>query len=84
MVCTFFGHSDCYDLDALLLQNTIERLITDGVDTFYVGHQGNFDRMVFSCLLKLRENFPNIVFSVVLAYLPTKKSEYDSYYNFSI
>lgn len=84
MVCTFFGHSDCYDLDATLLQNTVEQLITNGVNTFYVGHQGNFDSMVFNCLTKLREKFPNIVFSVVLAYLPTKKSEYDSYYDFSI
>ena len=26
-VCTFFGHSECYGLDAAVLQNAIENLI---------------------------------------------------------
>ena len=49
MVCTFFGHRDDYGLDIKLLYKTIERLIEDGVDTFYVGNQGHFDRTVLGC-----------------------------------
>ena len=54
MICTFFGHSDCFDLDEQKLQRAIEKLILDGVDTFYVGNQGCFDRIVFECLLQLQ------------------------------
>ena len=84
MICTFFGHSDCFDLDEQKLQRAIEKLILDGVDTFYVGNQGCFDRIVFECLLQLQKIYQHIRVSVVLAYLPTKQSEYDPYSNYSI
>lgn len=70
MVCTFFGHRECYGLEARLIQDEIEKLIDAGVDTFYVGNQGNFDRMALHCLRKICENHPHIRFAVVLAYLP--------------
>ena len=54
MVCTLFGHSQCYGLDANVLMNALEQLIQKGVDTFYVGNQGDFDRMVFECLRRRR------------------------------
>lgn len=79
MVCTFFGHKDCFDLDANILKNAIEELIHKGVNTFYVGHQGHFDGMVLGCLAELKKTYPNISFAVVLAYLPTQKPEYDLY-----
>ena len=60
MVCIFFGHRDCYGLDAESLRQAIEELIGNGVDTFYVGHQGGFDSMVFSCLTKLKETHPQL------------------------
>lgn len=44
--CTFFGHRECYGLDTAVLQAAIEALIHNGVDTFYVGHQGGFDVLV--------------------------------------
>ena len=47
---------------------------------FYVGNNGNFDTMVRRQLEDLSQTFP-ITYSVVLAYLPTKKSEYDDYTN---
>lgn len=75
--CTFFGHRECYGLDAQHLQNTIEDLIQQGVDTFYVGNQGDFDSMVYGCLKQLRLAYPHIHVSVVLAYLPTGKREED-------
>ena len=83
-VCTFFGHSDGYGLDETLLQRTIEDLILQGVDTFYVGNHGYFDGVVFSCLKKLKNVYPHISLAVVLAYLPKQKSEYDIYQGYSM
>ena len=74
MVCTFFGHSDCYGLDKNLLQSAIEELIINGVDKFYVGNHGHFDSTVYRCLIKLKERHQHISISVVLAYLPTQKN----------
>ncbi len=67
VVCTFFGHSDCYELESKALQKAVEELVAKGVDTFYAGHQGHFDSMVFSCMTALKENYPHLSFSVVLA-----------------
>lgn len=76
-VCTFFGHSDCCDLQPAVLRQAIEELIDSGVDTFYVGHQGRFDAMVLSCLKELQKTHPRLRFWVVLATLP--KTAYDTY-----
>ena len=73
--CTFFGHRECYSLNEQLLANLIEGLIQKGVDTFYVGNQGQFDSMVYSCLKQLRKDYPHIRVCVVLAYLPTEQDE---------
>lgn len=84
MICTFFGHRECYSLDEKSVERAIAELIENGVDTFYVGHQGNFDSMVFECLKRLKEVYQNISFSVVLAYLPAHKTKYDLYQGYSI
>ena len=78
-VCTFFGHSACYGLDKAVLRNAIENLIKQGVTQFLVGNHGQFDGMVFSCLQELSKDDPPISYSVVLAYLPAHKQEYDIY-----
>ena len=72
--CTFFGHRDCYGLAGEQLCSAIEELIQQGVDTFYVGNQGQFDALVYGCLKRLRDRFPQIRICVVLAYLPTEKA----------
>ena len=77
VACTFFGHRECYGLDSPVLHQAIEELIVKGVDTFYVGHQGQFNSMVYSCLKQLSKRHPHIRVCVVLAYLPTEKNEYD-------
>lgn len=71
--CTFFGHSECYGLDEALLSRTVEALICQGVDTFYVGNQGRFDSGVYFCLKRLQKRYPNIRVAVVLAYLSGEK-----------
>ena len=75
MVCTFFGHSECFGLNKKLLKNTIEKLINEGVDKFYVGNQGTFDSTVLECLIDIQKLYSHIEISVVLAYLPNNISK---------
>ena len=41
--------------------------------------QGQFDAYVHSELKKLKQEYPQINYAVVLAYVPGKKTEYDDY-----
>lgn len=67
----FFGHRDVtHDIRAKL-QFIIEQLITEEqINSFYVGHQGQFDSMVYSVLKELKAKYPQIRYTVVLAYMP--------------
>ena len=67
----FFGHRDVtHDIRAKL-QFIIEQLITEKqINSFYVGHQGQFDSMVYSVLKELKVKYPHIRYAVVLAYMP--------------
>ena len=78
-VCTFFGHGECYGLDPAVLRSAIAELIEQDVTEFVVGNHGAFDAMVFSCLQDLSEVYPEISYSVALAYLPTHKEDCDIY-----
>ena len=79
-VCTFFGHRDCPETIKPRLREVLIDLITNhGVDMFYVGHQGQFDVYVHSELKKLKQEYSQINYAVVLAYMPGKKTEYDDY-----
>ena len=78
-VCTFFGHSECYGLDAVTLRSTIEDLIKQGVTEFLVGNQGQFDAMVRNCLKSLQQQYPDIRYTVVLAYLPKEKEKFEDF-----
>lgn len=84
MKCTFFGHADAYNINLTVLKECIEQLIGEGVNGFYVGNQGNFDRAVYDCLHQLRVKYPHIHISVVLAYLPennqNQKASMDAIY----
>ncbi len=69
--CCFFGHREVTHNIRDKLTSIIEKLITeDGVTDFYVGHQGQFDTMVYSVLKELKAKCPQIRYTVVLAYLP--------------
>ena len=69
--CTFFGHRDCPSSIKGKLYEEVERLICNhGVDTFYVGTQGSFDRMAYAALVELRKQYQHIKVYRVLAYMP--------------
>ena len=65
-----FGHREVTHNIRPKLTATIEKVITeDGVTDFYVGHQGQFDSMVYSVLKELKAYYPKIRYTVVLAYM---------------
>ena len=71
--CCFFGHREVMHNIKKILTDTIENLIVNkNVNNFYVGNQGQFDSMVYTVLKELKEKYPHIKYSVVLAYLPNK------------
>lgn len=75
MICAFFGHKDSPESVRPLLEVAIRRIIEHYPDTtFYVGHNGNFDRMVLSVLKKLSAEITELSYAVILAYLPTGKT----------
>lgn len=69
--CTFFRHRDCPSSIKGKLHKEIDRLICNhGIDTFYVGTHGNFDRMAYAALVELRKRYQHIKVYRVLAYMP--------------
>lgn len=79
MICTFFGHKDSPENIKPVLESTVKQILKCYPNvTFYVGHNGSFDRMALSVLKKLSVDFPGMSYAVILAYLPTGKSEFYS------
>ena len=73
--CTFFGHRDCPDsLKPKLLSVVIDLITNHGVDMFYVGNQGAFDRLVRGVLKEITQEYPPVQYAVVLAYMPSARS----------
>ena len=72
--CTFFGHRDCSENIKPKIRTAVIDLIENhGVTMFYVGNQGNFDRMVRSVLEEVTTAYPEVGYAVVLAYMPPTK-----------
>lgn len=79
-VCTFFGHRECPDTIKLKLRDTlVDLIVSHGVDMFYVGNQGQFDAVVRSILRDLQKEYPQVDYTVVLAYMPGERNDYDDY-----
>ncbi len=72
----FFGHRDVTNDIRSKLQFIIEQLITEKqINSFYVGHQGQFDSMVYSVLKEMKVKYPQIRYTVVLAYMPDEHTK---------
>lgn len=73
MICTFFGHRDCpFQIESTLKREIINLIENFSVDTFYVGNNGNFDKIVYKTLLSLKHSY-KIKIYVIFAYLPTSR-----------
>lgn len=78
--CTFFGHRDCSENIKPKIRTAVIDLIENhGVTMFYVGNQGNFDRMVRSVLKEVTTAYPEVGYAVVLAYMPSAKKSADDF-----
>lgn len=76
MVCAFFGHRDAPIEILDKIKETVINLIEErDVTKFYVGNNGDFDRMALSVLKELSGMYPQISYYVVYAYLPEKGRE---------
>ena len=80
MTCCFFGHKDTPSSVYEKLEEAVEKIIVeDGVSSFLVGNQGQFDSMALSALRKLKLKYPRINYNVVLAYMPAEKEMWNPY-----
>jgi len=81
MTVTFFGHKDTpKNIEPTLRTTLVDLIENKNATVFYIGNNGSFDTMIRRQLEALSQTYP-ITYSVVLAYLPTKKSEYDDFTN---
>lgn len=77
MTCTFFGHSYISeDIKPRLTAAVIDLIENHGVNKFYVGTHGEFDRTAFEVLCELAEKY-DIDFKQVLSKVPGKLDESD-------
>ena len=75
MTVTFFGHRDApTEIRETLKQVIIDLIENHNATTFYVGNNGSFDLMVHSILNESAILYP-IKYNIVLAYLPTTKTD---------
>lgn len=73
MTCTFFGHRDFKNENIDKLRCVVRDLIENqGVNNFYVGHQGNFDWCALVVLREMKEMFLHIDYKVVLSHIGDK------------
>jgi hypothetical protein len=76
MTCTFFGHRDCpSDVYGKLYDTIVYLIENQGVNTFWVGEEGGFDRMVQRVLLEVQGQYPNIACFAVKAYYNPQKTD---------
>ena len=83
--CTFFGHRDApedirYDLKQVL----IDLIENKGVEWFYVGHNGSFDRMVLEELKLFSTVYKHIFYQVVIYTVPDENFTIDGVEDFRI
>ena len=81
MIVTFCGHRDVFDLESISawLNKTVEELIREGADCFYLGGYGQFDALAAAAVRKQKERYLEIRSILVLPYLdrPFDASDYD-------
>ena len=75
-ICAFFGHRDCPEtVKSQIRQAVVDLIENHKVTMFYVGNQGNFDCLVLSVLKETTTAYPGVEYAVVLAYMPSAKSQ---------
>lgn len=70
--CAFFGHRNFgYGNYAAIIKNIVTELIErEGVDLFYNGYRGDFDRLCAGIVYELKGCFKTVKNVMALSYLP--------------
>lgn len=70
--CVFFGHRDFdYSPYKEKLYKICEKLIVEQkVTQFYTGGRGDFDRMAYETIIKLKKRYANVKLTLFLSYMP--------------
>ena len=77
-ICCFAGHSKLYGVEEIYekLLAVIENLVnTEGINEFWVGNYGAFDRLCAGAVRKLKEKYPQICLALVIPYLTSEINE---------
>lgn len=81
MTVSFCGNSRLFEKDRIRkwLFYSLECLIQEGADSFYLGGYGEFDSLAASVVHKLKNNYPDIKSILVIPYLDkrTQDTRYD-------
>ncbi len=78
MTCRFFGHGTCPSDIRPKIKTQVEKIMTESDKVrFYVGNHGQFDEMVRGVMKELTSEGKSVDYSVVLAYMPYQKCEFD-------
>ena len=81
MIVTFCGQREVFDPETVgaWLNKTVEELIREGADCFYLGGYGQFDALAAAAVRKQKERYLKIRSVLVLPYLDRKYdvSDYD-------
>ena len=69
--CFFIGHRNAPEALRPLLDDAVERHITDyGVREFVAGHYGRFDNTAASAVQRAKERHPEVTLTLLLPYYP--------------
>lgn len=73
--CFFIGHREAPDRLLSVLEQEVERHITEyGVTAFTVGQYGGFDALATQAVKKARERHPSVSLALLLPYHPYERS----------
>ena len=69
--CFFIGHREAPDALLPLLEEAVERHITEyGVSSFVVGHYGHFDALAARAVIDAKKRHPEVTLTLLLPYHP--------------
>ena len=81
MIVTFCGHRNVFEQEkvAAWLHRTVEDLIHEGADCFWLGGYGQFDALAAAAVRKQKEQYPQIRSVLVIPYLDRENdaAQYD-------
>lgn len=72
--CFLFGHADCPEYVLPKLEKAVEEAVSKGVQNFYVGNRGAFDRLAVTAVKRVKQKSPEVCLYLLLAYHPAERA----------